>query len=186
MFDMPDTNRSEVVNEANGENARMAGFPTADLATKLADVSQIPYDELRAEWRRLYRSQPPKKVSRELLELGIAWKLQERTLGGLSPTLKRRLADLSQTMENKGDLAKARLLRLRPGARLLREWGGRTHEVVVLADGFEWQDRKWRSLSVIAREITGTQWSGPRFFGLQAKGRTGADTPELGRRQANA
>ena len=63
---------------------------------------------------------------------------------------------------------------------------GRTHEVVVLADGFEWQDRKWRSLSVIAREITGTQWSGPRFFGLQAKGRTGADTPELGRRQANA
>ncbi|HTN64098.1 MAG TPA: DUF2924 domain-containing protein, partial [Devosia sp.] len=90
-------------------------------------------------------------------------------LGGLGPTLKRRLADLSQTMEDRGDLGKARLLKMRPGARLLREWGGRAHEVLVLTDGFEWQGRKWRSLSVIARKITGTQWSGPRFFGLQAK-----------------
>jgi hypothetical protein len=140
---------------------------TADLATRLVALRGKSHATLRAEWRRLYRSEPPKRVSRDLLELGVAWKLQERALGGMSAALKRRIADLAKTMETKGDLARARAVTLKPGARLMREWRGETHDVRVLEDGFEWRGQRWRSLSAIAREITGTQWSGPRFFGLE-------------------
>ena len=83
-----------------------------------------------------------------------------------SAATKRQLKDLAQTLEVKSDLAKVRRVRLRPGARLIREWRGETHEVLVTEDGFLWRGENWRSLSVIAREMTGTRWSGPRFFGL--------------------
>lgn len=89
-------------------------------------------------------------------------------MGGLSAATKRQLAELAQTMATKSDLAKARKVTLKPGARLVRAWGGETHEVLVVEDGFLWQGKTWRSLSVIAREMTGTHWSGPRFFGLVA------------------
>jgi hypothetical protein len=85
----------------------------------------------------------------------------------MSAALKRRITDLAKTMETRGDLARARTMMLKPGARLMREWRGETHDVRVLEDGFEWRGQRWRSLSAIAREITGTQWSGPRFFGLE-------------------
>ncbi|HUF55174.1 MAG TPA: DUF2924 domain-containing protein [Thermohalobaculum sp.] len=137
----------------------------ADLAQR-ADPAQLTHEELRAAWRRLWRSQPPKKLGRDLLELGIAWKEQEQALGGLGAVARRRLAELARTIEANGDLARARAVRLRPGARLLRSWRGVTHEVLVLEDGFCWRGEHWRSLSAIAREITGARWSGPRFFGL--------------------
>ncbi len=142
---------------------------TADLATRLAALSEMAAVDLRAEWRRLYRAHPPQKIGRHLLELGVAWKLQERAYGGYSATMKRRLAELTKTMEAKGDLAKARSIRLKPGAKLIREWRGETHDILVLEDGFQWRGQRWRSLSAIAREMTGTHWSGPRFFGLRAK-----------------
>jgi hypothetical protein len=151
------------------------GLPTqrpaaaADLAAKLAALPEMAVVDLRAEWRRLYRAHPPQKIGRHLLELGVAWKLQERAYGGLSAATKRRLADLARTMDEKGDLAKARVVRLKPGAKLVREWRGETHDILVLEDGFQWRGQRWRSLSAIAREMTGTHWSGPRFFGLQAK-----------------
>ena len=141
----------------------------ADLAAKLAALPEMAAVDLRTEWRRLYRAHPPKRIGRHLLELGVAWKLQERAYGGLSAAMKRRLADLAKTMDEKGDLAKARVVRLKPGAKLVREWRGRTHDVLVLEDGFQWRGQRWRSLSAIAREISGTHWSGPRFFGLRAK-----------------
>ena len=75
-------------------------------------------------------------------------------------------AELTDTLEAKGDLAKARAVKLKPGARLVREWHGRTHDVLVTEAGFLWRSETWRSLTAIAREITGTHWSGPRFFGL--------------------
>ncbi len=140
--------------------------PGIDLVPAIAALATMPYTELRENWQRLYRSHPPKKLSRDLLELGVAWKLQERAIGGLTATTKRQLEHLAQAMEAKADLAKARTLSLRPGARLIREWNGETHEVVVVEGGFLWRDKTWRSLSVIAREMTGTQWSGPRFFGV--------------------
>jgi len=145
-----------------------------DLTGQLAALANLSYADLRAEWRRLYRASPPKKIGRDLLELAVAWKLQERALGGLAPATRRRLADLAQTLESKGDLTKARSAKLRPGARLMREWRGDRHEVLVTENGFLWRGESWRSLSMIAREITGTQWSGPRFFGLVRNARAQA------------
>ncbi|MCH9809404.1 MAG: DUF2924 domain-containing protein [Alphaproteobacteria bacterium] len=136
------------------------------IADEIAALAEMPYADLRISWRRLYRAHPPKFLSRDLLEMGVAWKLQERALGGHSSATKRQLKDLAQTLEAKSDLAKARRVRLRPGARLIREWRGETHEVFVTEDGFIWRGENWQSLSVIAREMTGTRWSGPRFFGL--------------------
>ena len=149
------------------EPARRHGKDSGpDLAGQLAALPDLAYADLRAEWRRFYRASPPTRMGRDLLELAVAWKLQERALGGLSSAMRRRLDDLAHTLESKGDLTKARSAKLRPGARLVREWRGGTHEVLVTENGFVWRGERWRSLSVIAREITGTQWSGPRFFGL--------------------
>ncbi len=139
------------------------------VAVKLQALAEMDYDALRAEWRRLYRAPPPKRVSRDLLMLGVGWKVQERAYGGLGVATKRRLADLAKTMERNGDVTRNRVARLKPGARLVREWRGEIHTVIVLEDGFEWKGTQWRSLSMIAREITGVHWSGPRFFALNGK-----------------
>ncbi len=156
----------------------------ADLTARLAALSEMAVVGLHAEWRRLYRADPPKGISRQLLELAVAWKLQQRVHGGLSAAVKRRLGELAKAMDENGDLAKARAMdengdlakaraiRLKPGVRLIREWQGQTHDVLVLEDGVQWRGQRWRSLSAIAREISGAHWSGPRFFGLQ--GRAGA------------
>jgi Protein of unknown function (DUF2924) len=141
------------------------------LAAEITALGKLSYADLRIAWRRHYRVHPPMKLSRDLLELGVAWKLQERVLGGLSAMAKRQLAELARTMAAKSDLAKARAVSLKPGARLVREWGGEKQEVLVVKDGFHWHGKTWASLSAIAREMTGTQWSGPRFFGLKT-GRT--------------
>lgn len=173
---MSDPDSSEFPSSVVG--ARMRA-DTEALAAELAALSGLGAAELRAEWRRLYRSHPPKLLRRDLLELGVAWKLQERVLGGLSAATKRQLAELARTMATKSDLAKARKVTLKPGARLVRAWGGETHEIMVVDEGFLWRGRTWRSLSVIAREMTGTHWSGPRFFGLigtTAKSVAAADT----------
>ncbi len=131
----------------------------------------MPVAGLRAEWRRLYRSEPPARLRRDTLELAVAWKLQAQALGGVSASAKRRLAGMADVLTRRSAAPKPRRASLRPGARLVREWGGQTHEIVVAEDGFVWRDRTWRSLSVIAREMTGTRWSGPRFFGLDRVGR---------------
>jgi hypothetical protein len=156
------------------ERTKRGGAAT-DLAARLAALATCSYDDLRAEWRRLYRGHPPKKISRDLLELGVAWKLQERVLGGPGPIVRRRLVDLAETMATKGDLAKARAVTLRPGARLVRAWHGQVHEVVVVEHGFQWRGQRWRSLTAIAHAITGSHWSGPRFFGLAGTAPAGSD-----------
>ena len=143
------------------------------VAARLRALEGMTYDGLRVEWRRLYRAHPPQRVARDLLVLGVAWKIQEQAYGGLGAATKRRLADLAKTLEQDGDLARRRVARLKPGARLVREWRGQSHTVIVVEDGFEWQGKRWRSLSAIAREITDAHWSGPRFFGLNAKAEVG-------------
>jgi hypothetical protein len=160
MRDVLEANPSDHV---IGAHKRAADDP---IAVAVAALGTLTHSELRFEWRRLYRTHPPKKLSRDLLELGVAWKLQERALGGLSVANKRQLDELARTMDTKSDLAKSRRMSLKPGARLVRAWDGETHEILVVEDGFVWRGKTWASLSVIAREMTGTRWSGPRFFGL--------------------
>ncbi len=145
-----------------GSPARADGAPSDAgsedaVAARLQALEGMTYDGLRSEWRRLYRAHPPKRVARDLLVLGVAWKIQEQAYGGLGAATKRRLADLAKTMEQDGDLARSRVARLKPGAKLIREWRG----------------KRRRSLSVIAKLITGAHWSGPRFFGLNGKAEAG-------------
>ena len=148
---------------------------TDDVEGKLRALEQMDHATLRAEWRRLYRANPPKKVTRNLLLLAVAWKIQEQAFGGLGAATRRRLAALAETLDRDGDVTRSRVARLRPGAKLVREWHTKTHTVTVCEDGFEWRGRHWRSLSVIAREITGGHWSGPRFFGLKDVARRGSE-----------
>jgi len=105
-------------------------------------------------------------MSRNVLVRAIAYRIQERALGGLNPSTRRRLdratADLAAG-RNHSPLAP----KIKPGTRLLREWQGNVHEVIVLEKGVEYRGKFWPSLSAVAREITGTRWSGPRFFGLK-------------------
>jgi len=139
------------------------------LAARLKALEGLDHVQLRVEWRRLYRVEPPKRIAREFLALGVGWKIQEQVHGGLRATTRRMLAELSKTLERDGDVTRSRVTRLKPGAKLIREWHGKTHTVIVLEEGFEWRGKHWRSLSVIARTITGMHWSGPRFFGLNGK-----------------
>jgi DUF2924 family protein len=117
-----------------------------DVAAKLWALEQMDGPALRREWRRLYRCHPPKGVRRDLLLLGVAWKAQEQAYGGLGPATKRRLADLAETLERDGDVTRGRVARLRTGVKLVREWRGEIHTVIVGEDGFEWRGRHWRSL----------------------------------------
>jgi hypothetical protein len=108
------------------------------------------------------------RLSRDLLIRGILYKLQERALGGLSKSILRKLSQtgLEPAM---GKRSPAPSIALKPGTRLVREWRGVTHTVAIHADSVEWKGQRYSSLSVVARQITGARWSGPRFFGLKTR-----------------
>jgi hypothetical protein len=129
----------------------------------------LSFDKLRAEWRRLYRSEPP-RVSRDLFLRGIVYRRQELEHGGLSDTTRRKLKTLTKIFRTTGRMGPDPGLTLKPGARLVREWRGRTHTVMVTEDGFDYAGASYASLTKIAKKITGTHWSGPRFFGLVRAG----------------
>lgn len=143
--------------------------------------------ELRSLWRRHWKQPPPMRLSRDMLIRGVAWKQQEAAFGGLGKLDQRKLAALAKgaseqrfaedsidgggcdpaglSKRSSANTANTAII-LREGNRLVRDWNGTTHTVLVLAEGFEWQGRHYRSLSQIAEAITGAHWSGPRFFGM--------------------
>ncbi len=143
-----------------------AGPGRSDLSAQLAALSDLDPEKLRVMWRRLYRSHPPKGLSRDLMVRAVAYKLQERAFGSLSKSTLRRLKSLAGKLEAGGKRSFAAPLSLKPGTRLVREWDGETHSVLVLEYGFEYRGQDYRSLSQVARRITGAHWSGPRFFSL--------------------
>src|SRR5450759_5070715 len=156
-------------NGAAKSQSRAVGSKTAtpqiELSRTMATLTDLTTQQLRTEWRRLYRSHPP-RLSRDLLVRSIAYRLQELAYGGLSKATQRRLIALTKELQANGGIAPDSGPRVRPGARLVREWRGRTHTVVVTEDGFEYAGKTYSSLSKIAQAITGAHWSGPRFFGL--------------------
>ncbi|MFT3731715.1 MAG: DUF2924 domain-containing protein [Hyphomicrobium sp.] len=139
-----------------------------DIAAELSRLEGLTNFELRGEWRRLHSMQPPKSLSRDLLLHGITYKIQERAFGGLSKSVRRKLSG-AVLEAPQGVIRKAAPALVKSGTRLVREWNGQTHTVLVHADGVEWRGKRYRSLSVVAREITGAHWSGPRFFGLDGR-----------------
>ncbi len=140
---------------------------TTAIERELDRIRSLGVAELRMEWRLLNRGVPP-KLSGALLALALGYQLQEREHGGLSKSTRRKLQTVAKSLQATGRVGPSPGLSLKPGARLVREWHGRTHTVTVTEDGFEHEGTSYPSLTVIARKITGAHWSGPRFFGLPA------------------
>lgn len=138
-----------------------------ELDRKLAELPSMSPAQLRALWRECWRRLAP-EIGPDLLRRGIAWKLQSRVHGDLSNGVGRSL-DLTAERLRRGEELTARTLSLRAGSRLVREWRGTTHHVIVLNDGFEHEGRRYSSLTQIASAITGVHWSGPVFFGVKKR-----------------
>jgi hypothetical protein len=133
----------------------------AGLEDKMLALTTMSSARLRDEWRAL-KASPVPLISPSMLRLALGYELQAQALGGLSRVSQQRLAQLGN--------AKTVTQAARPGTRLIREWNGTAHIVTIGEDGvIRWNDREWRSLSEVAREITGTRWSGPAFFGLKKR-----------------
>jgi Protein of unknown function (DUF2924) len=154
-----------------------------DIAKALAGLSELTIFELRGEWRRLHRMPPPMRLSRDLLVREITYKLQEKAYGGLSTATARKLEQAGADSLSRGSATPAPPISLRPGTRLVREWRGVTHMILIHADGIEWRGQRYRSLSVVARKITGARWSGPRFFGLRQRPLDSTSTARTGHGQ---
>jgi Protein of unknown function (DUF2924) len=135
---------------------------------EIRHLETMTIKELKHQWRELLGSEVPPFAKRGLLTQALAWELQAKTFGGLTPAQHRKVVALgSGNSLSARQIETARSRALRPGVKLLRVWKGVTHHVMVTEDGYEWQNRPCKSLSAIAREITGTPWSGPVFFGLK-------------------
>ena len=132
--------------------------------------------ELRAKWRDVYRTVAP-DIGPDLLRRGIAYRLQERRQGSLASSTRRDIERLIKRLgKGEGELA-TDAPSLKTGTRLVRSWRGKMHHVLVLDDGYEFDGRRYQSLTQIAQDITGAHWSGPRFFGLTTRRkRATADT----------
>ena len=156
---------SPVLGRGGDRNNRPRNVGMAELENEIAGLVDQPTHELRLAWRKLHRTGPPLGVSRDLMIRALVNQLQERADGGPSRSLRRRLHTLAGEFE-KGRRSFDPGVVLRTGARLVRQWRGRAHTVLVLEDGFEYEGQRYRSLTMIAARITGTHWSGPRFFGL--------------------
>lgn len=132
------------------------------IAAEIERLADLPTMDLKAVWAAVFGRQPPKGLWRDLLLRMLAWRLQEEAFGGHDKPTLRYLEQFG--LKRVGD---ARCQRLKAGTVLVREFGGARHCVIIAAEGFVWQEKTYSSLSAIARIITGTNWNGPRFFGLR-------------------
>lgn len=134
---------------------------------ELERLAEMSLKELQAEWVWMRGTESPRVASAEFLRYSLAWDAQAKCDGGLSAKARRRLKQLTEAYERDPEHQPSAATELRPGVVLVREWQGKPHRVRVLDDGFEYGGERFRSLSQVARAITGTRWSGPLFFGLR-------------------
>lgn len=144
---------------------------TDNVLGRIVALRTMPIDRLKQTWRDLFDSPPP-PYNRRFLENRLAYRIQELAYGGLSASTVKRLQELGDQLDGGNPRIRSRRVDNRPiaGTKLIREWQGVTHEVVVHCDHFEYQGRPYKSLSNIARHITGTVWNGWQFFGLRKSG----------------
>jgi hypothetical protein len=140
----------------------------------LAQIASLPVkntQELNQLWRKLFESDPP-QAGKQYLIRRLAYRLQELAHGGLNSSAATILDGLSKPQVNgAGNILQPDTSLPAPGARLIREWHGVEHTVTILDNGFEYQGRRYKSLTGVAKAITGTHWSGPVFFGLKKGGK---------------
>jgi hypothetical protein len=141
---------------------------TDSIAAQVAALPKTPTPELKQMWRELFDKEPP-GFSRSYMISRLAYRIQELAYGGLKPTTRAKLDALADGLDPK--VARKRVVD-QPvvGTQLIRGWRGVEHKVTVLADGFEWEGRRYQSLSAAARAISGTRWNGWAFFGLKRHG----------------
>jgi hypothetical protein len=141
---------------------------TESIVAQVAALPKTPTPELKRMWRELFDKEPP-GFSRNYLISRLAYRIQELAYGGLKPVIRAKLDALADSLDPKA--ARKRLV-TGPvvGAQLIREWRGVEHKVTVLADGFEWEGCRYKSLSAVARAIAGTRWNGLTFFGVKRHG----------------
>jgi hypothetical protein len=162
--------------------------PTAAVQTtdpvvedELDRLATMPIAQLRVRYREVFRTDPPKAFGPDLLRRSIAQRIQEKAYGGLSRPVQRLLDQMIRAYAAKPN---GRILlprRIKPGSILVREWKGKSHRVVVQADGFAYGEKSFANLSEIAGLITGTRWNGPRFFGLRSKTQENDETAAFNR-----
>ena len=147
---------------------RLSESQAAKLAQDLGGLSQFSEETLNDHFRRLYGVEPPARMRRPLLISAIAYRQQEKALGGLKPATRRLLASVAADAAARRPVEAERERQVKPGTTLLREWHGVHHQLTVLEDGVQFAGARYRSLSEVARKITGSRWSGPLFFGLKS------------------
>jgi hypothetical protein len=142
-----------------------------DVSGQIAKLPSFSRQQLLDLWLKLYGRAAPPGIRRELMVPFLAYRMQEKAYGGLKPATRAQLLRIARALENATSttewLSKPKV---KPGTRILRQWRGDTHEIMVTESGYEYRAASYRSLSEIARKITGTRWSGPAFFGLKDKG----------------
>ena len=144
--------------------------PTS-LDEDLQRLGHLSLAALQDRWRTVYGQRAPRRFGAEFFRRALAYRLQETVEGGLSRQAQLRLKAWSQKSQGDDDTARPMPASIKPGTRFVREWRGETHEVLAIeSDAFAYRGKTYRSLTVIAREITGTHQSGPRFFGLRGHG----------------
>lgn len=138
------------------------------LDQRLADLPKLSKTALRELWKQLFSTSPPLRVRRHLMIPILAYRLQEQAFGSLRAASRGRLCQLARAFESNSDAAVSSIPSIKPGTRLVRQWGDQVHLVNVESNGYEYQGARYKSLSEIARLITGTHWSGPLFFGIKS------------------
>ena len=150
----------------------MARKTPEEIEAEIARLRGLGLEDLRAEWQRLKRAPAPPCFKSDLLFRALAYELQVKAFGGLDRATERLLARLAVAEDPTAVVASLRRRQLKPGTEFIREWAGTLHRIVVMKGGYAYLGRTYGSLSEIARLITGTNWNGPRFFGLRDDKRT--------------
>ena len=138
-----------------------------EISTRLEELPRLRTAKLRTLWQELFEKPVHPKLRREMMIPILAYRIQEKAYGGLKPSTRKRLQKLAQELERDPKAQLQPHQQIKTGIKLLRQWQGETHNVIVVNDGFDYRNKRYRSLSEIARQITGTRWSGPAFFGLK-------------------
>jgi hypothetical protein len=147
--------------KGNRRGDRAAG----DMEATIRELTDLPRPDLTERWRQLYRTAPPKGISRRLLIRAVTYGMQVKRYGGLKPAVRRQLRKAAAGGSTRAT-ANLKTAKIAPGMRLIREWNGSSYVVDAVDGGFVWNGKRYGSLSAVARAITGARWSGPRFFAL--------------------
>ena len=137
-----------------------------EISAKVKELPRLRTPQLRELWQELFAKPPHPKLRRDMMIPILAYQIQENAYGGLKASTRKRLQKLAEDFDRSPNL-ELKVQQIKPGTKLIRHWQGRRHEVRAIEEGFDYLGKRYRSLSEVAREITGTRWSGPLFFGLK-------------------